>query len=59
MCSLRHKPEGDENEATYSVGYPFLAMLIFVSALKYLVKFFHNYHVMKARLRGGAEDAEG
>ena len=51
MCSLRHKPEGDENEATYSVGYPFVDMLIFVSACKDVVKFFHNHHVVKARLQ--------
>ena len=52
--------KGNDDEATCPVGYPFVDMLIFVSALKYLVKFFHNYHVMKARLRGGgAEDAEG
>ena len=51
MCSPLHKPEGNDNEATYSVGYPFLAMLIFVSACKDVVKFFHNHHVVKARLQ--------
>ena len=38
--------KGNDDEATCPVGYPFVDMLIFVSACKDLVKFFHNHHVV-------------
>uniref|UniRef100_M4BJD3 Uncharacterized protein n=1 Tax=Hyaloperonospora arabidopsidis (strain Emoy2) TaxID=559515 RepID=M4BJD3_HYAAE len=43
--------KSNDNEATYPVGYPFVDMLIFVSTCKDMVKFFHNYNVVKARLQ--------
>ena len=50
VFSVSKTRKGNDNEATYPVGYPFVNMLIFVSACKDLVTFFHNHHVVKTRL---------
>uniref|UniRef100_M4BVV5 Uncharacterized protein n=1 Tax=Hyaloperonospora arabidopsidis (strain Emoy2) TaxID=559515 RepID=M4BVV5_HYAAE len=51
MFSASQTRKGNDNEAKYPVGYPLVDMLIFVFACKYLVKFFHNHHVVKACLK--------
>jgi Protein of unknown function (DUF 659) len=39
-----------ESEATYPNGYPFVPLVKFSSDCKYVVKFFHNHHAVKAKL---------
>ena len=41
-----------ESVATFPVGYPFESLLIFAESCKDVVKFFHNHHAVKVRLRG-------
>ena len=55
VFSASQTRKGNHNEATYPEGYPFVGILIFVSAFKNLVKFFHNHHVVKACLQEAQE----
>ena len=49
LAPTKTKKDGS-NEATYPVGYPFEHMLLFVEECQEIVKFFHNHHVVKAKL---------
>ena len=51
-------PRGSGNPASYPDDYPFEDLLEFVLSCKEVVTFFHNHHVLKAKLKSALESAK-
>jgi hypothetical protein len=52
------RPRGSGNPAKYPDDYPFEYLLQFVSSCKDIVTFFHNHHVLKAKLKVALQAAK-
>jgi hypothetical protein len=51
-------PRGSGNPSSYPDGYPFEGLLEFVLSCKEVDTFFHNHHILKAKLKAALESSK-